>query len=379
VRFCAQGPRGDVGHLPGRATEVGTRRFRDRSIRDRALPSSHFRTAPGGLTVTSIGLGTYIGPPDGPTDLAVEQATTVCLTSGRVNVLDTAINYRYQRAERSLGRALARLVENGSVARDEVFVATKNGYLAPDGEAKVPAEKWVERELVRPGILDPKDLVEGSHAMSVSFLTDQFARSRANLGVETIDLLYLHNAADAQLAAVGREEFLRRLESAFRLYERFREDGSLGWYGLATWDCLRTRPDDPGYLALDDALELAVRAGGRDHGFRFLQFPFNVAMPEAATFRNQAGPSGPTTLFDAAAGRKFGCFTSVPLFQGQLARSGPKRPGLSAAQTALQFSRSAPGTLGPLVGQKQLEHLSENLEIATFPPWDEASFRSLGA
>ena len=365
--------------LPGRATEAGTRRFRDRSIRDRDLPSSHFRTAPGGLTVTSLGLGTYIGPPDAATDLAVEQAATVCLTSGRVNVLDTAINYRHQRAERSLGRALGHLVEKGSIARDEVFLATKNGYLAPDGEVKLPPEKWIDRELLRPGILDPKDLVDGSHAMSVPYLTDQFARSRANLGVETVDLLYLHNAPDAQLPAVGRDEFLRRLEAAFRLYERFREDGSLGWYGLATWDCLRTRPSDAGYLSLDDALRVAERAGGSEHGFRFLQFPFNLAMPEAATFRNQPGPGAATTLFEAAARSKMGCFTSVPLFQGQLARGGPKRPGLTAAQTALQFSRSAPGTLGPLVGQKRLEHLSENLEVAALPPWDEASFRALRA
>jgi aryl-alcohol dehydrogenase-like predicted oxidoreductase len=366
-----------VALWPGRATAAGTRRFRDRSIRERRLPSSHFRSAPGDLTLTSLGLGTYIGPPDAATDLAVEQATTICLTSGRVNVIDTAINYRHQRAERSVGRALGRLFEQGTVPRDEVFVATKNGYLAPDGETKVAPGRWVEKELLETGVLDPRDLVDSSHSMSVSYLTDQFARSRANLGVETVDLLYLHNAPDAQIPAVGRDEFLHRLEAAFGLYERFRQEGSLGWYGLATWDCLRLPSTDPRFFSLASAVEVARRVGGVDHGFRFLQFPFNVAMPEAATFRNQPVDGERLTLFAAAERQRLSCFTSVPLFQGQLARTGPRRAGLSSAQTALQFSRSAPGTLAPLVGQKQVEHLSENLEVASLPPLDDAAFRSL--
>jgi len=366
-----------VPALSGHANSVGTSRFRDRAVSARRLPAEHFREAAGDLLLSSVGLGTYIGPPDGPTDLAVEQAVLVCLTSGRVNVLDTAINYRHQRAERSVGRALGSLIERGEVARDEVFVATKNGYLAPDAESSTPASRWVEEELLRPGILRPEDVVDGCHAMSASYLTDQFERSRRNLGLATIDLLYLHNAADAQIPEVGVDEFSARLRGAFRLYERFRDQGHLRAYGLATWDCLRARPDDPSFFALETAVQLAHEVGGDDHGFRFVQFPFNIAMPEAVSLRNQPVAGDRTTLFDAAQRLGVSCFTSVPLVQGQLARSGPKRDGLSRAQTALQFARSAPGTIGPLVGQKRPEHLSENLEIAARRPWDRDEFLAL--
>ena len=307
----------------------------------------------------------------------MEQAVTICLTSGRVNVLDTAINYRHQRAERSVGRALARVVGRGEVARDEVFVGTKNGYLAPDAESSVPADEWVERELVRPGILDTADIVDHCHAMSPSFLEDQFERSRRNLGLETIDLVYLHNAPDAQLAEVGREEFLRRLEASFRLYEGFRRDGRLRFYGLATWDCLRVPPSEAGFFALESAVRIARSVGGEQHGFRFVQFPFNIAMAEAATVRNQPVRGPRVSLFEAAHALGVGCFTSVPLLQGQLVRAGPKWDGLTTAQTALQFARSAPGTIAPLVGQKRSEHLSENLELASHPPWGSAQFREL--
>ncbi|MGA7923598.1 MAG: aldo/keto reductase, partial [Thermoplasmata archaeon] len=91
--------------FPGQATAEGTRAFADRSINSGRTVRPHFRKSSTGLDLSSLGLGTYIGPPDAPTDLAVEQAVTVCLQSGRINAIDTAINYRYQRAERSIGRA----------------------------------------------------------------------------------------------------------------------------------------------------------------------------------------------------------------------------------------------------------------------------------
>ena len=360
--------------LAGRATPSGTARFRDRSVRERALPFEHFREAPGGLHLSSVGLGTYIGNPDAPTDVAVEQAANLCLASGRVNVLDTAINYRYQRAERSLGRALARAIERGTVARDEVFVATKNGYLAPNGEAGPPRRDWVETQLVRPGVLDPADLVDGCHAMSRSFLAHQLERSRENLGLTTVDLVYLHNAPDAQLPVVGRDRFLQRLEEAFILYEEARDEGKLEAYGLATWDCLRLPPSDPRHFSLESALRLARKVGGDGHGLRFVQLPFSLAMPEAWTTPSQPVRGELLPALVAASRLGLGCFTSVPLAQGRLARGGLRRGGLSPAQTALQFARSAPGTIGPLVGQKRAEHLSENLEVAARRPWDAETF-----
>jgi aryl-alcohol dehydrogenase-like predicted oxidoreductase len=366
-----------VVRLEGHAEAAATRGFAQRGTERHRLPSTHFRHGPGNLRLSSLGLGTYIGAPDASTDLAVEQAVVLSAESGRVNVFDTAINYRYQRAERSLGRALHRLIEAKKARREELFIATKQGYLAPDAESELTSEDWVERELVRPGILARRDIVDDVHAMSVSFLSDQFERSRSNLGLETVDLLYLHNAPDAQLPHVGRREFLRRLTEAFALYERFRADGRLIAYGLATWDCLRVPRSDAGYLSLEEAVAVAREVGGEHHGLRFIQFPFNLAMPEAAQVRNQPVAGERRTLFDAAGLLGLGCVSSVPLGQGQFARVGPSLDGLTPAQTAIQFARSAPGALTTLVGQKRPEHLAENLRVAEFPPWGPPEFLRL--
>jgi aryl-alcohol dehydrogenase-like predicted oxidoreductase len=363
--------------LKGLAMPEGTDRFRARVVSKGVVPSAHFRTAPGGLILSSLGLGTYLGAPDAPTDLAVEEAVGISLRSGRINVVDTAINYRFQRAERSIGRAVRRLVDQRAIARDELFISSKNGYLAPDAESAIPLERYVDVELVRSGKLRPSDIVDGSHAMSPSFLADQFERSLRNLGIESLDLLYLHNAADAQIPVVGRTVFLERLAEAFELFERFRSEGRLGAYGLATWDALRSSRSGASYLSLDELLKTARSAGGKDHGFRYLQFPFNLAMPEAAVLRNQNVDGSRRTLFEAAEAAHLACFTSVPLLQGRLTVDGPTLDGLTRAQTALQFARSAPGTIGPLTGQKSAAHLAENLRVAELPPWDAERFRSL--
>jgi aryl-alcohol dehydrogenase-like predicted oxidoreductase len=362
--------------MDGRASPEGTEEFASEAT-SRGIVRDHFRHSRSGLHLSSIGLGTYLGPADAATDSLVEQAVQICLSSRRVNVLDTAINYRFQRAERSVGRALQRAVGSGAIRRDQVFVATKNGYLAPDAESGLSASDWVSKELIRPGVLRPADIVDGSHAMTVRFLEDQLERSRRNLGVATVDLLYLHNAPDAQLPLVGSDEFLARLKDAFGFYEKKRAEGSIGWYGLATWDSLRTQRTDPAYLPLEDAVRVAREAGGPDHGLRFIQFPFNLMMPEAAVLRNQVVDGERRTLFEAARALGLECFTSVPLLQGQLARSGRGVDELSPAQTALQFARSVPETIGPLVGQKQATHLSENLSVAEHSPWDEAIFRKM--
>ena len=47
---------------------------------------------------------------------------------------------------------------------------------------------------------------------------------------------------------------------------------------------------------------------------------------------------------------------------------------LKPSLRALQFIRSSPGVLAPLVGQKSPEHVSENLDIMNIPPINDTDF-----
>ena len=124
---------------------------------------------------------------------------------------------------------------------------------------------------------------------------------------------------------------------------------------------------------------MAKEVGGENHGFRFIQLPFNMYYDQALLTKNQALDSKQISILEAAASLNVGVFTSVPFMQGRLLSPGvmPEFSDLKPSLRALQFIRSSPGILSPLVGQKSIEHVSENLEIMKIPPMSEEEFLEL--
>ncbi|MCS4538069.1 MAG: aldo/keto reductase [Thaumarchaeota archaeon] len=352
--------------IDGFASEEGTRNFAAKAVKLGVL-REHFRSY-NELTLSSLGMGTYLGETDRETDILVSKAVEESVRSGAINVIDTAINYRFQKAERSVGNALRKMVEGNSVKRNEIFLATKNGYLTPDGDLKMDFWKYVHENLVKTNIIKPNEISSGMHCMSVNYLKDQLQRSLRNLGVECVDLMYLHNAAEAQLNDISMEEFFEKLMSVFTFYEDMRKEGKIRYYGLATWSCFRLPADDPEYLSLSEVVSVAKEVDD-DHGFKFIQLPFNLGMKEAFMLRNQNVDGEMLSTLEAAKKLGLGVFTSVPLLQGRLLnpRTLPNIEGIDKpALKCLQIARSAP-IICPLVGQKDSSHVKENVQIAKLP------------
>ena len=247
--------------IAGRATSEGTQRFAARS----GSAPGHFREAMG-VRLSSLGLGTYLGEEDAATDAGYEACVAAGLASG-INVFDTAINYRGQKSERAIGRALARAFAQGSAARDEVFVSTKGGYLPHDAEDSRPPRLYVQESFLASGLAPAAEIAQGSHCMAPGYLRDQIARSRENLGLETIDLYYLHNI-ETQLSAVDRDAFRGRLARAIETVEEACAKGEIAAWGLATWDGLRVPPEHPEHLSMADVRALAGEVAGDRHHFR---------------------------------------------------------------------------------------------------------------
>jgi len=139
------------------ASPDGTRRFRERHAA--RVAGAHFRTTPDDLTVASLGLGTYLGEPDDATDAAYADAIGAALALG-ANLVDTAANYRAQRSERVIGRTLADLFARGDVARDEVVLCSKAGYLPFDGRYPTDPSRFFYETYVKPGLLAPADMYD---------------------------------------------------------------------------------------------------------------------------------------------------------------------------------------------------------------------------
>lgn len=360
--------------IRGRATTTGTANFADRF---RHLPGN-YRPALD-LALSSIGIGTYLGENDARTDSAYAESIGLALTLG-INVIDAAVNYRLQRSERVIGEVLRELIGDGTVKREEIVVATKGGYVTFDGDMPPDPRAWFQEHFVRTGIVTPGDLVDGSHCMTPKWLAAMIEQSRANLGLETIDFYYLHNP-ESQVAAVGRDEFRRRLEAAFTLLEQKVADGLIGCYGAATWNGFRAEPAEPAYLSLLELIEAAERVGGAAHHFRVVQLPYNLAMTEAFTKRNQpARDDNLRSVLSTAHDAGIAVCASASLLQGRLGRNLPPLineafAGLASdAQRAVQFVRSTPGVNTALVGMSTPGHVRDIAATAFQPP---APFESL--
>jgi aryl-alcohol dehydrogenase-like predicted oxidoreductase len=359
------------------ATPEGTARYAARF--PGAEAAGHFREARG-LRFSSIGLGTYLGEADAATDRRYAETAALCLESG-VNVLDTAINYRHQRSERSLGAALREKFASGALQRDEVVVCTKGGYLAFDGEAPADPAAWFRKRFVETGIVNPAtDVAAGCHCMTPRYLEDQISTSLRNLGLDCIDVYYVHNP-ETQIPETGPEEFYWRLRKAFEALETEAAKGRIRFYGTATWNGYRVPPSAPEHLSLERVLEAAREAGGESHRFRFLQCPLNLAMPEAATRPTQRLGGKTLPLLEAAAAHGLTVISSASLMQGRLTRGLPAAlkaalPNFQTdAQRALQCTRSFPGLTTALAGMSRRGHVEENLFLASVPPLTESEFR----
>jgi aryl-alcohol dehydrogenase-like predicted oxidoreductase len=358
------------------ATPKGTANYAKR-FADRAA-DGHFREAHG-LVLSSVGIGTYLGQPDEKTDQGYAACVAAAVESG-INVIDAAINYRFQRSERSIGAAIKYLAKQG-IAREEFVVCTKGGYLTPDGAMPSDPTEYFYREYIQPGIFSPNDLVGGSHCMTPRFLENQLGRSLRNLGLECVEVYYLHNP-ESQLSEVSRPDFLERVRDAFIYLESAAAAGKIQFYGMATWNGFRQEARARDAMQLAELATLAHDIAGDKHRFRFVQLPFNLGMTEALTLGNQSIGGRERTVMEAASELDITLMASASLLQGQVARNLPafvaEALGLeNDAQRSLQFVRSSPGITTALVGMSHVEHVRANAKLVGVPPATVDQFSKL--
>lgn len=351
--------------IPGMATPSGTKRLAER-FRDSFSPE-FYRETSAQLTVSSIGMGTYLGECDDREDDRYVKALSAGVTKG-LNVLDTAINYRCQRSERAVGRALRKLIDKGLAARDEIIVCTKGGYVPLEGsppESRQQYDAYLDREYFSSAIMSRDDVVAGGHCVTPGFLADQIERSRKNLGVDCIDLFYLHNP-EQQLDTLDRKKFKALMRAAFAELESQVSQGRIAVYGCATWNGFRVAADARNHLSLTELVDLAKKVGGASHHFQFVQLPVNLAMTEAVRSPTQSLNGSTAGLLDVARNLGISVVASASLMQSQLSRNLP--PGMRSlfpdlatdAQRAIAFVRSLPVATA-LVGMRSLSHLEENI------------------
>ena len=365
----------NITTVPGdlRATPTGTAEYAKR-FASRFAADYFRRTAPpslGGLTVSSLGIGTYLGETTDEDDAAYEAAVRFGIDAG-INLIDTAINYRCQRSERAIGAAIQQVIASGTARRQELVVCSKGGYIPLD---RVPPttrddyQTYVKREFIDQEILRPDEIVAGGHSLAPRFIRWCLAKSRQNLGLRTIDIYYLHNPAQ-QAGIVSPDDLRDRIQAAFAVLEEAAARGEIGVYGCATWGGLRHPPGTKEHLSLEELVAGARAIAGDRHHFRVVQLPINLAMPEAVREPTQSLRGKLVTVVEAAEELGLSVVASASLMQARLTAGLPDTlrdhfPGCSTdAQRAISFVRAIPSVTSALVGMKRPEHVTENLGAA---------------
>lgn len=327
-----------------------------------------------GINLSEMGVGTYLGELDEETDARYLETLKEAVSSG-INVVDTAINYRYMKSERVIGRLLE------EVGREKVFVSTKGGYIPFDAELGDDPKDYFENNFIKTGLINPDEMTPQGHYLGKEFIEWCFRKSMENLGVDKIDLYFIHNPEE-QLLFISKENFYSKIKSVFELLENLVSEGKLGFYGFATWHGFRISRGARQFLDLREVYQIAEEVAGENHHFRFIQLPYNLGMPEAFSLKNQLIDGESLSTIEACNKLGIYVYTSASIYQGQVIGRVPGKMkeffGIEDdVILALQFVRSTPGVGTALIGMSRVPHLRHNLKLQNIEPVSPERFLTL--
>lgn len=274
--------------LAGGATAEGTARFAGRSELGGAAYAPLPPTAETPLLVSRIGFDGHGLGLDHPEHRNVVETA---LARG-VNLFDTAPGYGRGDSERLIGECLAEAVEAGGIARDEIVLVTKVGLARGADRERIADRAREGRPYSAVTLLDARGADDSgpAYCLDPEFLREQLTGSLERLGVETVDACLLENPELLLAEAVSglgdpserRTRLLSLLEAAFRHLEGEVAAGRIGWYGVSI-DPTTTAES----LEVPELWAAAERAAGKNHHFRVLELPLNLAETEVLRGRRK--------------------------------------------------------------------------------------------
>ncbi len=341
-----------------------------------------------GLLFSKLGFGTFMKEPYKEENYTFDYKEALkAAIRGGINVIDTAINYRYQESEKEIGEALEELIALGEVKREELIVCSKGGFIPLCFPFPENPYTWIDEHIIQKALATHEEIELDQHCMSPAFLEDSLERSLQNLHVACLDIYFLHNP-ETQLTNIGYEAFLKKLEDIFALFEKKVSEGKIKAYGIAVWNAFIYESTNPEYISIEDVYDVACRVGGANHHFKYLQMPFNMAKTHAYSVANQKMSDGKMyTPLQVAHKLGLGVMGSASLLQMHLFKK-PFRAEVgyvldkemvlkSDVALALQFVRSTKGILTSLFSSKEPEHVTSNLSIAAIHATKSASYNLL--
>ncbi|WP_373073064.1 aldo/keto reductase [Sulfurimonas sp.] len=329
-----------------------------------------FYTQHNGLIFSKLGLGTFNKEPYKEENYVFHyiEAVKQAIRSG-INLIDTASNYRYGQSEKEIGEALVELGDE--VKREELIICSKGGFIQLDFPFPENPYTWIKENITDAGLATEDEIELDQHCMTPDYLEWSCRRSLENLGVESLDIYYLHNP-EMQILKLGKKDFYKQIEKVFQRFEKLADEGLFKTYGVAVWNGFTAENEE--LISLEKLVEIAEKVGGENHRFKYIQLPFNMGKTNAYTTPTQKVNNQECSIINAAYKLGIGVISSSSLLQMNLfKKSFTAETGVvldssmtlkSDIQLALQFVRSTPGIVSSLFGSKVPVHIKENCEIS---------------
>lgn len=305
---------------------------------------------------SKLGLGTFIGDFSDEDSTLFRQSITYALLNG-VNFIDTCINYRGMRSERDIGIVITKLIEEGTLKRNEFIISTKSGIIPGDGEIMLRPINYMNEKLIDTGILSKKDVYTEETlwlTMNPKYFEYALELSRKHLNLETIDIYYMHEL-ELSMMHYGEKEFYRRLKDIIIAYENMVDTGKIREYGMATWDAFQLEETHPQYISLEKVMKV-VESVTPKHHFRHLMIPINIENRACVEFKSQNYKYNKLSIIECAKKYNIDVHVSGPLGQG-------KAKDYKTVEEYLSYLVNTSECYSYFVGTKRIEHLKNNIEI----------------
>jgi aryl-alcohol dehydrogenase-like predicted oxidoreductase len=260
-----------------------------------------------GYKVSPIGFGGY------RIDNEIEihsEALKFALKSG-INLVDTSSNYSNGGSEILVGNVVNELIEEKIICREDLVVVTKAGYIQGEN-IKILERKINEGDPYEEVVRCTPELY---HSINPRFIGDQIDLSLQRLNLDYIDVFLLHNPEYYLLYTKGRkldvlrEEYYRRIKSAFALLEHLVEIGKIKHYGISS-NTFIDNNEKRRFTSLKKILELANSINANNH-FSVVQAPINLIEKNAILELNEENKT--KTFLQIAAENNIGVLSNRPL------------------------------------------------------------------
>lgn len=304
--------------------------------------------------MTKLALGTHLGDFSEEDSRKYINAISFALQNGLMTI-DGAINYRGMCSEKDEGLAIQALIKDGVIKREDFCITSKAGLLFGDVREGKNPNKYLEEVLIPLGVTK-EDFVEYKglyQTLNPIFFEHALQKSLSNLGLETLDVHYIH-IPEIQLLKLSRAQFYDEIETLFTWYEKKITEGKIRNYGISFEFMIEEPNEDRLHIELEELVDRANKVAiGKSH-FKYVLFEYSLLCPHAGTTSRQNVRNCEVSFIEAC--KRLGLETvgSMPFAMGEGFE-------MYSHEKLLRFALAALDHV--IVGSKNVEHIKENLAV----------------